>query len=83
MSRDIRALTQEEFEAINMTLDKLEEMTADNKYIKENRDRRVQAYFTPSLHEDGKAKAEQLGISFNDLLNRVLAEYLTKDNSKQ
>lgn len=43
---------------------------------KENRTRRVQAYFTPSLHKEASDLADKLGLSLNDLLNKVLEEYI-------
>jgi predicted HicB family RNase H-like nuclease len=48
---------------------------------KETRSRRVQSYFTPSLHSRGAKLAKSLGISFNDLLNQSLEETLEKHNS--
>jgi predicted HicB family RNase H-like nuclease len=48
---------------------------------KETRSRRVQSYFTPSLHSRGVKLAKSLGISFNDLLNQALEETLERNEN--
>lgn len=44
----------------------------------EKRTKRVNVLLQPSLYERMKARAELMGVSFNEIVNRAFAEYLER-----
>lgn len=51
--------------------------TLDDLLI-EKRTKRVNVLLQPSLYERMKARAELMGVSFNEIVNRAFAEYLER-----